>query len=677
MTSHQSPQSNRLGRGSLLWVVTGLTMAVLPVASTLPIWVTLAFLGSGVWRIYNEASGRPLPSGPVRLTLFVIALIGVVLSVGGPLSSDSGVSYLVILTALKFLELRTPRDFVLIASLGYFLLLSGFFFSESLASTVYSLLAVSVLTTGVVRLTMGPPSAIRGGEEIRQTLWMILQAAPIALILFLLFPRMQSLQFQLFRQEKGKTGMNDEVRPGAFSQLAMTREEAFRVEFDEGNIPDFSAMYWRGVVLWEPMDDGFSWRQGVKSTVPQPLPRKGSRTVWQTITLDPHRQRWLFAMDHPIALEGMGEFVAGGILESKNEVRKRIRYRVLSEYGGRFDSQDFGRRMKEPSRVDPGVRALAEEWKSGDAKPDEIVRRGLLFFREGFRYTLEPGDYRSGGLREFLLERRKGFCEHYAAAFASLMRIAGVPAVVVLGYQGGEINRVGRFVTVRQSDAHAWTEVYLGPDRGWVRIDPTTVVAPDRVAFGMDPFAQIGDAASRAERLDRISDAVEPKGLAGFLQHLRYNWDAVSYQWDLAVLSYDGEMQSLVYHFVGLQPNSSAVWIVMLIFLALVLGLMSWLMKQPRRRGRSGTLSVLYRQFCDFLAKRGVNRESWEGPVAFGERAAQRLPSVAEPIRVVARQFAEARYGRDMDGAVQKVEAERTIRAQLRKLRKELARSAG
>ena len=271
----------------------------------------------------------------------------------------------------------------------------------------------------------------------------------------------------------------------------------------------------------------------------------------------------------------------------------------------------------------------------------------MQFFRkENFVYSLTPNTYGRDPLTEFLFQRRSGFCEHYAAAFATLMRIAEIPSRIVVGYHGGEFNRLGNYVLVRQLDAHAWAEVWLRGE-GWIRFDPTNVIAPDRISSGLESFLE-----SRA--LAENAGGETSTGVAGFreiLRETRLAWDNIKYHWDLRVVNYDEDAQQTLFNLAGLADFAPPVIVLWMASGALLIFgiLAAWLGRT--RRERLDPLVRDYRRFCRALAAAGVVREPWEGAQQFAERAALRFPEQANAIRRAAELYIAARYGREPEAA--------------------------
>jgi transglutaminase-like putative cysteine protease len=401
-------------------------------------------------------------------------------------------------------------------------------------------------------------------------------------------------------------------------------------------------MYWRGMVLWR--GDGLTW---VGDLSRLPLERRGQLggpEIVQEISMQPHGGRWIFALDRPVNDNPKFDPMPGGYLQSPRPILNTFRYRVTSRLENREVNLPIDQRqaaLAPALNPSPRVRQLVDGWRDGAQNTGEIVERALRFFRDGdFSYSLNPGTYGENAFEEFLFERRTGFCEHYAAAFATLMRVAGVPSRVVLGYHGGELNHVlGKpYVIVRQSDAHAWTEVWI-QGRGWQRVDPTEAIAPERISSGLASYLQSRASADLPE--GGASNAM--LGWREIMRDVRLAWDSLNHQWDLRVLNFNEDEQRTFLALIGLRGEWSEIFLWQGIGVMLVLGTLWLWLRRPGRApmdeaGRSWT------RFCSVLANAGVRREPAEGPLHFGARAAERFTEHRAALLHIADLYARLRY---------------------------------
>jgi transglutaminase-like putative cysteine protease len=358
----------------------------------------------------------------------------------------------------------------------------------------------------------------------------------------------------------------------------------------------------------------------------------------------------MFALDRPFGISSGTKLARGNYLYSVQPIRKARRYEVVSStepIGRELDAYERREALQLPASISPAVRELAASLAAHDSEPRATVTRALQFFRtQGFRYSLSPGEYNKNDLEEFLFHRRTGFCEHYAASFATLMRLAGIPARVVVGYLGGEYNDLGGFFLVRQADTHAWCEVWI-PENGWTRIDPTTAVAPDRASQDLSSFLA-GRVASGEMATGRSSFVTQLARLA-LVNQIKSLWEALNYQWDTRVLGFDADVQDVLLTSLGL-TNSGPLPLVMqvlIVIAALLIIYAGWM--QLRTRPRADRIQALYERFCQKLARIGVQRDPCEGPSDFAKRAAQSLPNESERVRQITGRYIALRYAPGSD----------------------------
>lgn len=634
---------SRIETTPLVGLIAGLLLADVLLASRVVGWITALLVVCCGARLFVNRPGRVLPSLTAKILVFAIGMAGIALTYGSMLGIDPGLSILLLLVALKVLEANGARDFHVLTLIGFFLALCGLFFSQDLLIWTYVAGVVAVLTATLVRFHRGPGSGSYRSSSLL-ALKLLAQTLPIVALFFLFFPRVYGgFRFQFSQSLMGSAGMSDRMSPGSFSSLVMSDEVAFRADFPDGNAPSMAAMYWRGGVLWR--GEGLTWVQGPPLSQERRLGQLGGAGVRQRISLAPHGARWLFALDRPASDVRGANYQAGGYLQSRRVITSQFRYEVISRPENREAVLPADQRIETlrlPANISPRVQALVDQWKSEHATPREIVNAALQYFRrERFTYTLSPGTYRdTTGLDEFLFERRRGFCEHYAATFATLMRIAGVPSRVVIGYHGGEFNALGKYVIVRQADAHAWCEVW-SKDGGWQRIDPTDMIAPERISSGLLSYLET-QAANTDPGAARNSTAAA--GWREFQRDLRLLWDSINYQWDLRVLNFDEDAQRDFLVTLGLGAASWSeiiVWVAIVI--ALILVAISWWLRRPSRAGFD-EVKQAYAKFCRALERAGLPREAWEGPQHFGERAAAQFATHADTIRRITALYIQLRY---------------------------------
>ena len=620
----------------LFWLLGGLALVVAPHTPRLPWWLDLIASILFAWRIYLAWGERALPQKWLLALLVAGGMLGVYLTYRTIFGRDSGVALLVLFLSLKLLELHRERDAVVLVLLSYFLALTNFFYSQTLP-TAGLMLASTLVNTASLANFAAPARALR--SNLRTASVLLAQAGPVMLILFVLFPRVQGPLWGLPQDAySGVTGLSDSMSPGAISSLSQSDAIAFRARF-RGDPPPKPQLYWRGPVFWD--FDGRTWRPGeVQPYAEVKFEAKGKPYDYE-VTLEPHNHRWLFALELPAQVPPNAGITADYLLLARAPVRSRVRYELRSYTNftepGPDDADALRRGLELPAGFNPRARRLAQQWAAAGASATVIVQKALDYFRDqGFVYTLEPPLLGRDSVDDFLFGSKRGFCEHYASSFVFLMRAAGVPARVVTGYQGGDMNPVDQYMVVRQSDAHAWAEVWLR-GRGWVRVDPTAAVAPGRVESGVAAAVPATDPLPLMARTTLT-----------WLRGLRYNWDALANKWNQFVLGYSPERQRQFLSSMGMSEPS---WEHMALTLfwcigALIALLTAWLLRRIRRLE---LVQRLWLKFCTKFDRRGCARAAHEGPADFVERMAARFPARAERIRAIGERYIALRYGARAD----------------------------
>ena len=621
-----------LARNQELWLLACAVLTLAPDVEHAPTWLAAVAGMALAWRATIWWRRAALPPRWILSFLVVAGSAGVFLTYRQFFGKDPGIALLILFLVLKLLEMGRVRDGLAVVFLCYFLLLTHFLNAQGLDVAGFTLAALVAITAALASLANAGLSAT---ANLRLSALMLAQAAPFMLVLFLLFPRVQGPLWGMpIDAYSGMSGLSDTMSPGSISNLSLSGEIAFRAKF-EGELPPKHMLYWRGPVLG--FYDGNTWRAGprqAKVSLPDTAPGPAFR---YSITLEPHNMPWLFVLEMP------GSLPPGAILSheyqvlSKTPVRSRIRYELKSypdlvqgvdEAAASIDSH-----LRLPAN-NPRTRALAEQWRRESGGGEAVVRRMLEHIRqERFFYTLTPPLLGENSIDQFLFETRRGFCEHFASAFVFAMRAAGVPARVVTGYQGGERNPVDGYLIVRQSDAHAWAEVWL-EGRGWLRIDPTAAVAPNRIEAGLASAVPVGEPLPFIVRAD-----------LSWLRQMRFRWEAVTNTWNQWVLGYDPQRQREVLSRLGLrEPDWKAMTAVMAVLCGLLLlGLTAWaLHKRARHDPTLGAWNRLSRK----LARVGLARKDWEGPEDYARRVALARPELGHGLAAITALYIDLRYGR-------------------------------
>jgi len=630
---------------SLPWTIGALLVSLLPHVPYLPIWITFAFICCAVWRYFIEKRRRMLPSRWVRGGLALLCFLGVF----GTYSAISGVgpgsALLAIMASLKLLETRRRRDQFVLLFISIFLVMSSLLREQYLWSLPYLIASTLIILTAWLRMSAGESETTK--QSFATSGRLLLYAAPLAIAMWVFFPRLASPFWAVpIDTSQATSGLSDSMSPGDISSLSMSDAVAFRVQFD-GEIPESRDRYWRGLVMTR--FNGRTWTGSdplMDRTAVDEILESGEPISYE-VTLEPTRQQWVFAMDLPKEWSLKRTFMGPQQqLARVTPIEQRVAYKVVSypDYVLQADQSSLSRQWytSVPESGNDRSRVLAREMREAAGSDTAYIEAVLAKFHdEDYFYTLQPPVLGSDPIDRFLFDTKQGFCEHYASAFAFMMRSAGIPTRIVLGYQGGEINPMGGHLIVRQSDAHAWTEVWL-ERYGWYRVDPTASVAPERIDYG-----------TRGAELDGLGETWGFSAPSQLLQNLTMTWDALNAKWNEWILGYGPDTQNSFMEWLGMDdPN----WRKMLLTLVgsvvgLILAISGLMMLRYRSPARDRA-SVLYARFIE---KTGLQRQTGETAQAFARRATSDGTVPDEAVTSVTGAYLNARYGPDDERAIEKL----------------------
>ncbi|HEY2590019.1 MAG TPA: DUF3488 and transglutaminase-like domain-containing protein [Steroidobacteraceae bacterium] len=621
----------------LTWTAAAFLGGVLLHLGRVPVWTIFAACLCAAWSLAGNARRVPLPGKSLRIAM-AIALVAAVLTMFRTLNGlEAGTALLTAMGSVKLLETATRRDrYVVIAAALYLLLAAALDAQDLPLLPIYA--AHAWLCSVALAINAHPESPLGGRAAARLAARGLLIALPLAVLVFLFFPRLAGSLWALPAPGRAVTGLSDTLTPGSISELIESSAPAFRVWFD-GAPPPAAERYWRGPVLEE--FDGATWSR------PPPWelgPPRGvtplGRAYPYRIALEPSVYRWVFALDTiaaaPPALQA--RLMPDHVLVSERPLIEPVTYEAIS-YTRARDADPLAARIRKrdvtPPHGNPRTLALAHRLREEAASEAGFVDASLEFLRRGgFRYTLTPPRLSGDEVDELLFVTRQGFCGHYASAFATLMRAGGVPARVVTGYLGGEWNPIGRYLLVRQSDAHAWVEVWL-EGRGWTRIDPTAAVAPERLT--RDLLDILPAAGSPAERLLLAMR---------WLTSAQQLWDAANAWWTTTIVDFDLNSQLALLARLGVRaPGLGELAAALALALCTWLAASAWHYGRPKPARRADRLALAYGRLCGKLARAGAARKSYEGPLAFADSIAQRHPQLARRVRPLLEEYAALRYG--------------------------------
>jgi len=640
-----SANAKLLQRQGDLWMVASLVFAMTPQLMSMPGHLIPITMLPVAWRLLAEfRDWKPMPM-VLRVLATGFAVAALVMTYGGLMGRRAAVSMLVLMLSLKLLETFSTRDARVVASLSLFLCATQFLFSQGLAMMVY--IVVCLLSSLVAMMYLQRREAFQNIAIVPETgrgifselgfgMRLMLLALPVGLAFFLLFPRWGSPLWGVPENAlDARSGLSDSMTPGSIQGLFMDDSPAFRAEF-ETSIPGNSDLYWRGPVFWD--FDGRTWASSYLSknlpaeTKPEPL----SAPFRYEVQMEPTEQHWLFALDYPALRPQGARMTVDYQLITAKPITSLRSYVMASDPGFR-DSPKLKQTLRKaalelPAGFNPRTAALIAGWRAETKSDSAMVQRVLAFFnQENFHYTLNPALLSRHTVDEFVFDTQEGFCEHYASAFTIMMRMAGIPARVVTGYQGGWYSSLGSYVLVRQSDAHAWSEVWIRGS-GWTRIDPTAAVAPQRVNNG-----SVNSLAERRHLLD-----------FAWLRDARNTFDLLQRSWNSWVIAFDASKQSNLFSGLGWGFWDSTKLIIALIA-AIVVSTTAVILLLPlilkfRSSRNQDPLLRLWQKFTKKLTKAGFVSHPAMSPRELGSLARSQLKHADDGINQIVELYLLCRY---------------------------------
>lgn len=622
-----------LDRASFVWVAAAVLASLLPVIPGLPAWLVILLLSVAALGIGLGLRRQRLPAA-MRLPLTIAVASAAVASSGFNIGQETGAALLAAMLASKLLETGSVRDGRSACSFALFAIMAGFLRDQGPTTLLLALIGAIVVIAALARLAKvqfpeQPPPRQAPLRALGASARLLVISLPFAFVVFFLFPRFpEPLWGAPGADDRARSGLSNDMSPGDIVQMLLDDSAALRVTF-EGEPPPRNQMYWRGPVLgdfdgrrWSRWDGDMFQPQSALEIVGEPL--------FHEVMQEPTQYRYLIGLDVPAAIPEGSRMGAERTMYSRRAPNSVKRFRVGSAVEYRFEpilsDQARRRNLRLPDGYNPRTAALVAQWQAEGDDPDALVQRALALFNAQFSYSLTPPPLGRDSVDDFLFNTREGYCEHFASAFAVMMRSAGVPARVVTGYQGGFFNRVGEYWLVRNSDAHAWTEVWL-QDRGWVRIDPTSAVAPERIRDGLSSITP------------------PPGALSRWGQPLWDVADAMRRGWNYLIVDFNAARQRELLAHIGLDPQdwrqigaALAVGIVLAVSISFLL-----LWRGSPTRSRDPLLAA-WQQFTARLARAGLEKRDSETADAFIERAAAHWPQQAETLRTLTRRYSAQRY---------------------------------
>ena len=567
----------------------------------LPLWVNAIVILSLIWRCLQNLGYLGRVNNWFLIPLVLFGGVGVFAEFWTIVGRDAGLALLTVMTSFKILESRTHRDLLILIFLCYFLIATHFLFSQGIFIAVLMLITLIVITATLITLNQRN-NEVSIKQRLKSSMRLVSLSVPLMLILFVLVPRIPGPLWGITNEQRGGiTGLSDHMSPGEISNLITSNEVAFRVDFD-GALPQQHELYWRGPVMVK--FNGRRWYQKPRRRNQQLQINSLDVSTSYTVTLEPNGAYWLLALDMPTEVVDKSVMTREYQLVSTKKINDLRRYSMASslsyQIGLNEDPEYLQEALFYPLDSNPRTIAYGKQLAAQFDSREAIVNQVLTMFRQQeYTYTLQPPLLRGDVVDEFLFETRRGFCEHFAGSFALLMRAAGIPARIVTGYQGGEYNSVGNYLIVRQSDAHAWTEIWL-QDKGWIRIDPTAAVSPLRIEQGIDNALGDETASFRIQNRNPL------------FGNLLYNWDNLQHSWNDWVINYDDRKQRLFLQKLDVGIENAGDMIIALVILLSSFSGLFWIISWYRERPpKPEQYEILFRRFTAKMARHGyVHKES-------------------------------------------------------------------
>lgn len=645
----------QIPRYSLIWMLIALTSVVLPHSPRLPVWLIIVSVFCIVVRVLIFQGRLRYPGKKIKTLIVFSVLTAVFFEYGRNfLATDTMVAVLIVGIALKLLEMNKQRDVLIVIMLTYFTTMSEFIYSQAIGTALYMFCAVLLNTCALMSLHQ-TQSYQRPMRTFKLTALILGQCIPLMMVLFVFFPRMAPLWSMPSPDSSAKSGLSDTMAPGDIGKLIRNADVVFKVQFD-GPMPENDQLYWRGLTFdlfngraWSKRPSRFS-RENQNLNV-QVQERRGwyQDIEWQgdsityNIIMEPSNQNWIFALKMPqISQNGM-YMNRHYQVESRIPVSQRFSYDVTSwpehSLGENLDEELRRRSLLLPDEGNSRSVEFAKELYARSSSETDFIDSLLTYYNEEeFYYTLEPSLLGENTVDEFLFDSREGFCEHFASSFTFLMRAAGIPARVVTGYQGGERNPYDGTLIVHQYDAHAWAEVWIDGE-GWMKVDPTASVAPERIILGSQ-FAYQDE-----------GSFLEDAGFAGFFMRRSQGWnklrlyvETIDYAWVRFVLNYDQRTQFTF--FSNLFGTASQLKVLMFATLSILgsLAFLTWIILRPKNIKNVSPATRYYLRFCSSIESKGYGRRCGETPVKFCERVSAINPAWSASIKQITLLFNELTY---------------------------------
>ena len=645
--------SYQIPRAALGWMLISVLLVIIPLSVRMPLWISVIAIVCIFWRLLIFTGSLNFPGRLTRIAVVVFTLIISVsqmqnLGVG----LDSAASLLALGFVFKLIEMRQKRDIYVVISLCFVMLMVAFLYSQSVVMTLYIAAVVIIITGAMIALNRSPLIVDTAGT-LAMAGKIFLQAVPLTVVLFMVFPRIAPLWAVPIQSNSGTTGVTDEMSPGDISQLGRSGDLAFRVQFENILPPPHQDLYWRGLVL--DAFDGETWRRTRSSSLSSSAAltnflwnseqriRIGGTGTYYNVILEPTQQPWIYGL-HLSQPQSRNVFQSRNFeLFNNGRITQRLSYDLLSFADNQTDlilrDSARSRSLGLPTTGNIQSREFARQLRAS-VNSDRAYAFAVLahFQRNQFFYTLNPALLGENRIDDFLFSTLEGFCEHYASTFAFLMRAVGIPSRVIVGYQGAEYNRFENYMMVYQYNAHAWNEIWLEGE-GWVRFDPTAAVSPERIEIGVEAALR-NDPAFLEESLFPAMRL----GSFSWLNTMRLRLDAIEYEWNRRVVNYDEEVQFELFERLFGEITEEKVLLLLLGLAGIVILGVALTVIRIEPGSRHDPVTKLYLKVSRELEKIGLARLRGEGPLNYRDRVAAAKPQLAGVMGELTALYVELNY---------------------------------
>lgn len=652
--------ASTIERTTLVFLLIAHVCVLLPHLQTLPLWISLISLACCLWRIQIMRNSWFIPGKLLRIIIVVLASTAIYFEYHTLIGPMAGVALLILAYSFKLLETRTHRDVYLLVFLAYFVVATAFLFDQAFSKALY-LLFSSVLISGALFSINQPDWGFR--RSYKKVTQLLLQSLPLMIVLFVFVPRIEPLWNIKLDSKQGRVGLSDEMNPGDISKLIGNDELVFRVKFSEA-MPPPSLRYWRALVLdtydgkrWtrhretDNSDSAKNWFEDYRSFFTKfdqdPAKDNFLARYRYDIVMEASHQKWLFALDWALPLSEGVTINRDYQLSASRPVDQAFVYSVESvtlkdeTIPGDWMQRNINTALNLhlPEKSNPRSSAWAKQLRQRSASDVDFVQSLLKHFHtQPFFYTLQPPLLGKNAIDDFFFSTRKGFCEHYASTFTFMVRSAGIPARVVIGYQGGESSRFDSYLRIYQFDAHAWSEVWL-PPKGWVRIDPTSAVSPSRVEKGIESALKEDEQSSANDAVSWLRYRHLP-----WSAYIRHGTDYLRVLWIQKVVGYNNTQQRQLFSTWFGSNELRTTLLVLLVSVSLSLG-GAWLaLFYKRGRKKLKPEHQMYATFCKLLATQGYIKSPGEGENDFAKRIALHRPDLAESVQHITLMYTNLVY---------------------------------